>query len=238
MPPGQRRLHQARQHRVYPDSRRGEFQGAVLRQHLHPGLGGGISRAAVHRHMRVQGCDVDDRPAPPLRHHLPSLVLHAEEHAFQAEIDGEVPVPLGQIDDIAGPRAAGDVEGAIEAAEPVHRRRDQCFQIRFDRHVAAQADETFAQFGFQRVQPVRGEVRGDNAGALGQQPAGDGKSDAGGTAGDHCGLACKPGCHGVLPDGDNLPASRWNQQPWPHSCCTASQDDPAAPPPAQFLPTS
>ncbi len=40
--------------------------------------------------------------AAALAHHLPRLVLHAQEHALEAQIDGEVPVRLGQIDDVAG----------------------------------------------------------------------------------------------------------------------------------------
>ena len=101
MAAGQRRLHQPGQDSVDPDAEFGEFQRAVARQHLDAGLGRDIGRTGVHRHMRVQRGDVDDA-AVALPHHLPRLVLHAEEDALQAEIDGEVPVRFGQIDDVAG----------------------------------------------------------------------------------------------------------------------------------------
>ena len=169
-------------------------------EHLHARLGRDVGGTGVHRHMRVQRGDVDDTSTAAggtgaLAHHLPRLVLHAQENAFQAQIDGEIPVCLRQVDDVAGPRPAGHVECDVHAAESVNRRRHQLLGRRLLRHIASDADEIGAEA--QRFD--RPQVAADDFCALRQQPLGDRQPDTRSGAGHHGNLPGKSIAHRIHP---------------------------------------
>ena len=74
--------------------------------------------------------DVDDRAAAALREELAELVLHAEEHAGEVDVDRALPLGERVVDERLGVgRDAGVVHRAVEAAEAVdrglHHRRDR-----------------------------------------------------------------------------------------------------------------
>ena len=195
MAPRQGRLHQPRQHRVYPNPVLGEFQRTVLRQRFHARFGRHVGRSGVHRNMGVQGGDVDDGAAGLLPHHLPCLMLHAQEHPFEAEIDGEVPIGLGEIDNIARTGRPGDVERGIDRPEPIGRGGDSSLHMRLMGNVGCHGMEAGTEFGRHGSKCVGVRIGGDDGRALQMQAPSDGQTDAGRTAHDHRDFPMKPSVH-------------------------------------------
>ena len=122
-------------------------------------------------------------------------MLDAEEHPLQAEVDGEVPVLLRQVDDEGGAGRAGDVEGGIEAAEAVDREGDERRGVGLDGDVTDERPDRVTQFLLQRLQALGGDITGGDDATVGDDPLHDGPADARRGAVDQRDLPFEPWCH-------------------------------------------
>ena len=108
---------------------------------------------------------------PVLPLHLRQLVFHGVEDAHQVDVDdapGLVRRHLRQPDEAL--RDAGIVDGDVEAAEPLHRKRDQPFRQRFLGNVAGQHGALDRQRRRELLQPAGVDVGKHEPRAVRGQP--------------------------------------------------------------------
>ena len=169
-----------------------EFECRLLREHDRAGLRRRVSDAEVHRNERVEGGDVDDRAGLALGEELAGGETRAVEGAVEVQPDREVPVLEGDVGDRPGARSTGDVEERVERAEAFDGLGDQRGEVSLVGHVGAPTPHAIAE-GLGGTRDELGiDVRDDDRGALGDQPFGDLRPDAGHAPGDDRDLAGEP----------------------------------------------
>ena len=147
---------------------------------------------AGQRGVLVARADIDDRAAAAataafLREHRLDLVLHAQEHAGQVDVERRLPVlerDLGE--GLRADVAIGVVDRAIEPAEAIERGLDHALDLGLDRNVglhehrlaaglADQADSFLAVLGgLRRGDDFRAPAREHQRAGTAQAPAGAG----------------------------------------------------------------
>ena len=149
---------------------RGVVEGGRLGQADHAVLGGGVRGAALDADDPGARGRVHDRPAALLEDQR-DLVLHAQEHA--AEVDVDDPVPLLLVVVRGRGRLlrldAGVVEGEVQPPERLDRLRQGRLHVLGPRHVAPHGDRPPALLLDQAGRlPVAllGHVGGHHAGPL------------------------------------------------------------------------
>ena len=97
----------------------------VLGEPEHRVLRRGVVRLAGRGHHSGARRHVHDRATVALREHLAQLVLHAEEHAGEVDVDHALPLGAGVVDERLRLDAdPGHVARAVEPAEALDRERD------------------------------------------------------------------------------------------------------------------
>ena len=162
----------------------------------------GRLRGAVDAHQRLAAPpglarDVDDPPAPALRHHLPGHGLQREQQALHVDGKDGVVAFLGDLEDGGEIEGRGVVDEDIDAADQPDGFADEMVDRGHVGDLERDRDGAVAELVGQRAGLRSQPVGDDDPRAFGGIAPADGGADAAGAAGHDRHLV--PELHAVLP---------------------------------------
>ena len=176
-------------------------------------LGGAVEGEAGDGGQGGERADVDDVAGAP-GDHAAGGGAGAEDHALGVDVEVEIHVALGEIDDVPGLEVAGDVHDHVDAPQRAGGV-ERGLPLVLAAHVeAAEADEAAIPAARLGLAGERGlvEIGGDDAVAERGEGAGEVPADAAGAAGEehdgHGSPFAQPGGEGKLKAPARTPARR------------------------------
>jgi len=125
-----RRVNDAWADEVNPDPQRRQLRGHACGQADQTVFRRNVGSAGREAEERVNGPNVDDRPAVSARKHGWSLVLQTQKSALQVDVEDAVPFLLRQVHDACElPLDARVIHGVVEASKGLKRVGHHPFHV-------------------------------------------------------------------------------------------------------------